>query len=78
MSKQRIVELQKSLRIARTALERIQAGHRNAEIVASGALDEMRKLEPKQQLQGVVGHASARISLQDALKRPLAPARKYS
>lgn len=57
MSKQRVIELQKSLRIARTALERIQAGHRNPEIVATGALDDMRRLEPKAQLQGIVGHA---------------------
>jgi hypothetical protein len=57
MSKQRIVELQKSLKVARAALERIQAGHRNPEGLAEQALDEMWKLEPKQQLQGIVGHA---------------------
>lgn len=57
MSKQRIVELQKALRVARTALERIQCGHRNPEGLAGQALDEMWKLEPKQQLQTLVGHA---------------------
>lgn len=57
MSKQRIVDLQKSLSIARSALERIQCGHRDPEGLATQALDGMWKLEPKQPLQGVVGHA---------------------
>lgn len=56
MSKQRTIDLQKSLKIARTALERIQCGHRDPEGLATQALDEMWKLEPKQSLQGVVGH----------------------
>lgn len=56
MSKQRIVELQKSLKIARTALERIQCGHRDPEGLAGQALTELFKMEPKQQLQGTVGH----------------------
>lgn len=55
--KRRIVELQKSLKIARDALERIRHGHsRDPEITALQALEEMWKLEPKQQLQGLVGH----------------------
>jgi hypothetical protein len=57
MSKQRIVDLQKSLRIARTALERIQHGHSNPENLAAETLDEMWRLEPKQPLQYIVGHA---------------------
>jgi hypothetical protein len=58
MSKERIVELQKSLRVARTTLEKIAYGHaRNPEADAELALDAMRKLEPKQPLQGIVGHA---------------------
>ena len=60
MSKQRIIELQKALKVARTALERIQCGHRNAEGLATAALDEMFRLEPKQPLQGVVGHGARR------------------
>lgn len=71
MSKQRIVELQQSLRIARVALERIADGRTSSPAsVAADALDKMWKLEPKQQLQGIVGH-EPKISLQDALKRPL-------
>jgi len=70
MSKQRIVELQKSLKIAREALERIKYGTTRHQSIAEEALDKMWKLEPKQQLQGIVGHAP-KISLQDALKRPL-------
>ena len=57
MSKLRIIELQKSNRIAREALERISNGTTRAESVASEALDLMWKLEPKQPLQGIVGHA---------------------
>lgn len=56
MSQQRIIELQKSLKIARAALERIKYGTSRAEQIAETALDEMWKLEPKQQLQGIVGH----------------------
>jgi hypothetical protein len=56
MSKQRIIELQKSLRVAREALERISNGTTRSESVASEALDKMWKLEPKQSLQGIVGH----------------------
>jgi len=52
----RIVELQRSLRIARNALERIQAGRRNAENIAAEALEELFKLEQKQPLQGIMGH----------------------
>lgn len=60
--KQRIIDLQKSLKIARTALEHIKYGpHRpSVEQIAGDALDEMFKLEPKQPLQGLVGHSSAR------------------
>ena len=60
--KARIVELQKSLRMAKTALERIYYGHCQGapHRVAENALDEMRRLEPKQQLQGLVGHGGPR------------------
>jgi hypothetical protein len=57
MSKDRIVELQKALRIARTALEKIRWGTSSPSSVAEQALDEMWKLDPKQPLQGIVGHA---------------------
>lgn len=57
MTKDRIIELQKSLRIARSALESIAHGHsHHPERTAESALNEMWKLEPKQPLQGVVGH----------------------
>ena len=56
MSKQRIVELQKSLKIARDALLRVSYGTTRAQNIAEEALDEMRRLEPKAQLQGIVGH----------------------
>jgi hypothetical protein len=55
--KSRIIELQKSLRIAKETLERIAYGHsHNPQDAASSALDKMWRLEPKQPLQGVVGH----------------------
>lgn len=58
MSKDRIIELQKSLRVAKTTLEKIAYGHaRNPEADAENALDAMRRLEPKAPLQGIVGHA---------------------
>jgi len=56
----RIVELQRQLKIARDALTRIQSGCRSAEVVADCALYDMMPLEPKQQLQGLVGHERRR------------------
>lgn len=56
MSKLRIVELQKSLKVAREALERIKNGTTRAERIAEEALDTIWKLEPKRPLQGIVGH----------------------
>ena len=59
--KDRIIDLQKSLRIAKEALERIAYGHaHNVQDCASSALDKMWKLEPKQPLQGLVGHERRR------------------
>lgn len=58
--KSRIIELQKSLKIAREALERIKYGTTRAQRIAEEALDDMWKLEPKQQLQGLVGHERQR------------------
>lgn len=52
----RIKELQKQVTIATMALERIKAGSRDPEGVASAALDAMWVIGPKQQLQGLVGH----------------------
>lgn len=55
--KERIIELQRSLKIAKDALELIRYGHsRCPEATAEKALDAMRPLEPKTQLQGLVGH----------------------
>ena len=55
--KQRVIDLQQALRIARSALENIKNGHsRNPEREAEEALDRMWPLERKQPLQGLVGH----------------------
>jgi hypothetical protein len=58
MSEQRdrIVALQKQLKIARDTLNRIAAGSRDPELAAVNALDELWKLDRKQPLQGLVGH----------------------
>lgn len=57
MSKDRIVDLQKALKIARETLEKIKDGHsRNPERDAEDALDRMWPLDRKQPLQGLVGH----------------------
>ena len=58
--KQRIIDLQKSLKIAREALERIHYGTPRAEAIATEALNEIWRMEPKQQLQGLVGHGGRR------------------
>jgi len=61
MSKDRIIELQKSLRIAKQALEKIKHGHTgryDASVIAENALDEIFPLEKKQQMQGICGHMS--------------------
>ncbi|MCS3690989.1 hypothetical protein [Bradyrhizobium elkanii] len=60
MSKQRIIEMQKSLKIAREALERIHYGTPRAEAIATEALNEIWRLETRQQLQGLVGHTPRR------------------
>ena len=57
---QRIIDLQARLKIANDALARIQAGCRDPEFVASNAIYEQMALEPKRQLQGLVGHAEGR------------------
>lgn len=59
MSKDRIVELQRSLKIARQALRGIRDGYRNPEALAADALDIMFRLEKKQPLQNIVGHERA-------------------
>lgn len=57
--KERIIELQRSIRVAKLALERICYGHaRDPIATADEALQQMRPLEPKMQLQGLLGHAS--------------------
>lgn len=54
----RIIELQRSLKIAREALERIKSGHCGSapHRIAEDALDRIWPLEQKQPLQGLVGH----------------------
>lgn len=57
MSKERIIELQKALKIARNTLEKIRDRHSyNPEADADDALQRMWPLERKQPLQGLVGH----------------------
>jgi hypothetical protein len=53
---ERIIALQRSLKIARDALTRIKAGTSRADHIAEDALDEMFRLERMQPLQGLVGH----------------------
>lgn len=54
--KERIVDLQRQVRISKTALTAIAHGCRNHETVAAEALDALWTLDKKQPLQGVVGH----------------------
>lgn len=54
--KTRIIELQRQVRIARNALDRIKHGTNSPEGIATDALYEMMALDPKQPLQGLVGH----------------------
>lgn len=61
IEKAKRIEAETALRIARRALERIGHGHsRSPENDALEALDEMHRVGPKQQLQGLVGHAARR------------------
>ena len=53
---QRIIELQRQLKIARTALGMIGRGCRDPEGIANQAADAMCPLDNKQPLQGLVGH----------------------
>lgn len=55
-SQARIVELQRYLKIARDALEKIKNGTSDPYHVADIALEETWPLEKKQPLQGLVGH----------------------
>lgn len=54
--KARLIELQRQVRISKTALTVIAHGCRNHETVAAEALDALWALDKKQPLQGVVGH----------------------
>lgn len=56
MNKDRIIHLQKQVRIARLALEAVQRGEGDPYEAATTALDELFKLDQKQPLQGLVGH----------------------
>lgn len=60
MSKERIVNLQRQLKIARDALIRVKSvdeHYSNRSVrVAEDALEEIWRLDPKQPLQGLVGH----------------------
>lgn len=62
--KDRIIALQRQLKIARDALTRICSGEEQysnrSTRVAETALDEMWRLDPKQPLQGLVGHERRR------------------
>ena len=52
----RVIELQRQIKICRDALARIQGGCRSPEQVAAEALYEMMPSDPKYPLQGLVGH----------------------
>jgi hypothetical protein len=55
--KQRLVETQSQLRLARFALEKIAHHHTDRpDMVAEAALEEIFRVGPKQPLQGLVGH----------------------
>lgn len=59
MSKQRIIDLQKQVKIARAALSDIaHGGLYSAESRAIVALDEMEAHDAKKPLQGLCGHAA--------------------
>ena len=53
---ERIIELQRQVKISKDALQRISSGCRNPESVAGDALYAMWPLEQKQGLQVLVGH----------------------
>jgi len=57
MKQDRIIELQRQVKICRDALEAIRHGCRDPERVADEALYKLMPLDNKYQLQGVVGHA---------------------
>lgn len=57
--KKRVIELQKSLRIAKAALEKIKSGTRRPEVVAEAALDAIWPLERTQSLASLCGHEKA-------------------
>jgi hypothetical protein len=54
----RIIDMQKALKIAREALEKIKYGHSRIESakLAENALDEMWRLSAKQPMQALCGH----------------------
>lgn len=54
--KARIIELQRQVKICRTALEQIRGGARDPEGIAGEALDQLHPLDKKAPLQGLVGH----------------------
>lgn len=54
----RILELQRQLKIAKEALVKIKGGHRNSHDIADQALYDMMPMDPKYQLQGIVGHGN--------------------
>lgn len=52
----RIIELQRQVKVAREALQKIAGGSRDPERVASDVLWELMPLDRKYPLQGLVGH----------------------
>lgn len=54
--KDRVVELQRQLKICRDALARIKAGHGDPYAIADEALYNLMPLDQKYPLQGLVGH----------------------
>jgi hypothetical protein len=54
----RFIELQRQVKIAKDALDRIAGGCRDPERVATDARYEMYPLDSKAPLQGLVGHGA--------------------
>ena len=55
-SQERIIELQRQIKIAKEAISKIKNGCRDPEGVAADAEEKIWPLDRKQPLQGLVGH----------------------
>lgn len=55
MSKDRIIDLQKQVKVARAALEKIRRGAQHPHLIAEEALDAMRPKDKPTPLAGLMG-----------------------